>query len=469
MTNRFRFGLAVLGCRANQAENDAVRSELLALGGEEVRLPGTAEVIIVNTCAVTSSAQAQSRQEVRRLIRACESAVVIVTGCAAQLAPDEFANLEGVDLVLGNQAKARLPELLQRLYSPETVTEPAKAVKAAEAAGLMPALSPDRVAAVCWDANPVADGWLERGTLIPQTRLRPVLKVQDGCPYKCTYCIVSELRGSPRSRDLESVMVEARQLVRAGYNELVLAGINLGLYGALLSAPGGRYETDGRPLAALISELSRLDGLRRIRLSSLEPMTINDGLLDCIAETPKVAPHFHISFQTGDDEQLARMGRPYTTDGLRRLIGRISSRMPHFGLGVDIVAGYAGESDDAFERTLALLEELPVTYIHPFAYSERPGTVGADASDTVPHCVRKERVGALRALDTRLRRRFGEGLANRRCAILVDRAADGRFSGISGEFVRLGGEADSVSRGDWLEVVALEPNGSDIHPCRLAT
>jgi threonylcarbamoyladenosine tRNA methylthiotransferase MtaB len=443
------FALAVLGCRANQAEVDALRSHLLARGAIEVPYPGPADICIVNTCAVTASAQAQSRQAIRRACGVPGDPVVIATGCGAQLDPEVYARIAGVGHVVGNAAKSGLPDLIDRYLT----TLPSS--------GRRP---PDR--GVVWDPDPTSPRFLERSGPVPRRRTRALLKVQDGCDQACTYCIVGRLRGRPVSRDPRRVLDEARRLVSAGFRELVLTGVNLGLYGLPAAAPGGRPGPgDHGPFVRLLAQLAAIEGLERIRLSSIEPMLLTDELIDAWAASGRLAPSLHLPLQSGDRETLRRMGRPYDADDLRSRVARLSRALGVYGLGADVIAGFPGESEAAFERTLALLEELPVTYLHAFAYSERPGTPAAELGGRVPPRVRKERVSRLRALDERLRSRFQARLQGRRCRVLIERSDGEAFEGFSGEYVRMCGRAAGASCGAAIAVTAGASLGPRLQQC----
>lgn len=417
---KFRFAIQVLGCRANQEEADSLRSLLHSLGGREVAFPGPAEVVIVNTCAVTQSAQAQSRQELRRTVKS-EAGLLIATGCAAQLDPGQLAEIEGIDLVVGNREKANLGEHLTRLWARETS---------------------ERDAVILWSEDPTPTGFLGRPGPIPRTRSRAVLRIQDGCSYACTYCIVSRLRGRARSRPAGEVLAEAMRAVAAGYREIVLTGVNLGLYGTGAS--------DEASLPHLLARLEAIPELARIRLSSLEPMTLSQPLIDHLASSRKIARHLHLPIQSGDDDILTRMGRPYARADLEDLLGRVRKCWDHFALGADIIAGFPGESEAAFAQTCSLLEALPVSYIHAFAYSERPGTAAAKMTPAVPHAIRKERVRTLRAMDESLRLRFQEQLVGRPVELVVERITGDGFVGMSGEYVRMTAAASDLKPGDWV-------------------
>lgn len=466
------FALAFLGCRANQAELDALRSLLLAHGGREVPYPGPADLLIVNTCAVTGSAEAQSRQALRRAARLAGNGLLVATGCAAQLAPEALARIPGVAIVAGNAAKGEIESWLARAIDARSRPGGARsgaggvgprAEQSAEGEGERPP------AEIRWRCDPTPPVFLARGSRIPHRRSRAVLKVQDGCDQDCTYCIVRRLRGPSIWREPADALEEARRLTEAGFREIILTGINLGLYGV----PAGTGRGEGAllepaahaRLIGLLEALSRLEGLGRLRLSSIEPMALSEPLLEAIGSLPTIAPCLHLPIQSGDDETLRRMGRPYGTEELRKLAARVAAGPRLMGLGADVIAGFPGESEEAFARTLELLEELPVTYLHAFAYSERPGTPAAELPGRVPAPVRRERVARLRALDGRLRLRFQERLRGRLCRILAERVEGEEVEGWSGEYVRMRGRVPAASAGELIAVRAGESLGPRLQSC----
>jgi len=454
-----------------------LRSHLLAAGGREVPFPGPADLILVNTCAVTAPALAQSRQAVRRALRGAPGAMVVVTGCGVQLDPQTFAAIPGVGHVLGNAAKERLPALLPALLrragtgtpgpSSSGAAEAAAAGRggevgpaaAAHCAGSSPAPTPVVTpSAVDWQADPTRTRFLGRAVAAHAARTRAWLKIQDGCDQACAYCIVHRLRGRPLSRPPDEVIDEARALAGAGWREIVLTGVNLGLYGREPGAPAGAV------LPALIRRLARLPGLARLRLSSLEPMTIDEALIKTLAEEPKLCPSLHLALQSADDGVLRRMGRPYRAAQMRSLLQHLAARVDGLGLGVDVIAGFPGESEAAFARTLAFLEDSPVTYLHAFAYSERPGTPAATWSEVIAPAERKERVARLRELDERLRRRFQRRLAGRQGEILLESSADGGGVGYSEAFMRVFCPGATGGTGRLL-CVRLTPGPDAWHMC----
>jgi threonylcarbamoyladenosine tRNA methylthiotransferase MtaB len=347
----------------------------------------------------------------------------VVAGCGPQLDPAEFAGIPGVRWVVGNRAKASLAEEIDRWLAEGPV--------------------PDAPPRVQWAPDPTASAFPRREAATPLRRTRALLKVQDGCDLGCAYCVVPRLRGRPVSRDPADALEEARRLTEAGAREIVVTGINLGLYG----------RDTGGGLVPLLRRLLDTPGLERLRLSSLEPMTIDGELLDLLGASPRLCPHLHVPLQSGDDAVLRRMGRPYDAAAFRRLVERIAGCRERVGLGVDVLAGFPGESEAAFAATLALIESLPVTYLHAFAFSPRPGTPAAALPGQVPPQVRRARVAELRALDARLRRRFRERLRGRRVTVLVERVRRGEYEGWAGEYVRVRGRSAEAAAGEPLEVV----------------
>lgn len=331
---------ATLGCRLNQVDTQQMQSLLEARGFRAVDFGQPADVIVVNTCTVTARAELSGRQMIRRAGR--QRARVVVTGCWAQTSPGDVAALDGVDLVIGNGDKPRLPDLLDRL------------------------LDGNQLARV--QVRDIREATID--DTAPRARVngrsRAFLKVQDGCQHRCAFCIVPFARGASRSLPPATVLAQARRLVEAGHPELVLTGVDLGHYGADLPVR--------TTLAALLRELVTLEGLRWLRLSSLLPAYFTDELLEVLTTSPVIAPHFHVPLQSGSDRVLRRMRRPYNVARYRRVIERLAAEVAAPGLGADVIVGFPGESDDDFAQTLSLVEALPFTYLHVFPYSPRRGT-----------------------------------------------------------------------------------------------
>jgi threonylcarbamoyladenosine tRNA methylthiotransferase MtaB len=403
---------ATLGCRLNQVDTSELQGTLEARGFRTVAFADRADVVIVNTCTVTARADFSDRQAIRRATRINPGARIVVTGCWAQTSPEVVAGMRGVDLVVGNGDKQRLPDLVARLLD-QARAEPRAAevhVGGIAAARTLPAAPLGRA----------------RG------RSRAVLKLQDGCQHRCAFCIVPRARGASRSREAPVVLDQARALVEAGHPELVLTGIDLGHYGADL--------VPRTTLAALLRGLIGIPGLRWIRMSSLLPAYFTPDLLDVVVGAPVVAPHLHVPLQSGSDRTLRRMRRPYTVAMYRTLVERLSAAIPRLGLGTDVIVGFPGETDADFEETMRLVEALPLTYLHVFPYSDRSGTEATGLDGHVAPAVITERGRRLRALGRAKNLGFRRGLTGRVEDVLVletrDRAS-GRLVGLTGNYVEV--------------------------------
>lgn len=372
-----RLSVVTLGCKVNQVESAAFEHALEAagFGGKGPNADPGADLVIVNTCTVTAKAARQSRQAVRRAVAANPRAVVVVTGCHAQADPDSIAAIEGVDLIVGHAAMDDLPRL---------AAEAGKAVRPARVGLDLTALPP-----------------LTR----PPTgrfrhRTRGFLKVQDGCGQCCAYCAVPGARGPSRSIPLAEFQAGVRELLRAGHREIVLTGVHLGVYGRDLSSP----TTLVQALESMVDLVT--EHRARLRLSSIEPGEIDGPLISLLSRTEVVCHHLHVPIQSGDDQVLRAMGRPYTAQKIRRLVLDLTRTLPDVGLGADFMVGLPGETEAAFERTLELVRDLPVGYLHVFPFSRRPGVPAARMPGQVPGPMAAQRAGRLRELDRRKRQEF---------------------------------------------------------------
>lgn len=424
-SNRERAAYRTFGCRLNQYDTESIRTLLEASGRYET-VRGEADVYVVNTCSVTARADASARKAVRRIHAEHPGARIVVTGCYAQRAPDELSGQPGVSLVLGAADRGRVAEELARTGP----GEPARVTVA-----------------------PIAEArkFLEVPITEMRERRRAFVKVQEGCNESCSFCIVPQTRGASRSRDPEAVLEQVRRLVDGGYPEVVLTGVHAGDYGLdrgeLADHPEpGAFGTGrrgrGRPLVRLVERILAVPGLERFRLSSIEPASVDDDLVSLMASEEKFARHFHIPMQSANDEVLARMRRRYTAAGFRRLVERIAERVPGCGIGTDVICGFPGESDAAFEDTFDALAELPVTYLHPFTYSPRPGSESAAWKDDVPAAVKKRRVGALKRLSRDKGRAFRERHVGQVAGVLPE-GPDG--SGWTDNYIRVELDADGLA------------------------
>jgi threonylcarbamoyladenosine tRNA methylthiotransferase MtaB len=398
-----RIAITTLGCKINQYDSAVIQSRL-----EEkhsfVPFENEADCYVINTCTVTDRADWEARQLVRRAKRRNPAAKVLVTGCYAQVSPAEVAEVPGVDFVVGLN---RLDDLLRY------VEEPAQS-------------SPQLA---------VSDVQRERGVPVLGTRALPghtraFLKIQEGCNYSCTYCIIPSARGLSRSVPPREVLEQVRRLAEAGYKEIVLTGIHLGGYGHDLIP-----KID---LAALVEMIAASGLIARLRLSSLDPREVPDRLLDLIALSRIVCPHLHICAQAGDDEILKQMRRNYDTAYYRDLLQRVRERLPEAGLGSDIIVAFPGENDARFERSLEYFASLPLTYFHVFPYSSRRGTMASSFADHVPAQVKKERARRMRELGARKKSEFCASFIGRRVSVLIEEKLEkqtGRRRGFSRNYL----------------------------------
>ncbi|SPE31608.1 MiaB-like tRNA modifying enzyme [Candidatus Sulfopaludibacter sp. SbA6] len=379
------------GCRASQSDGAALDSMLAAKGLESADERARADLVVLNTCTVTSSADEDLRQTIRRVHRENPAARILVTGCYAQRAPEELASFAGVEWVVGNSHKTRIADLVT--------------------------IGQDPTAAAPYHGNIlVGDIFAQREFLSAPVhdsaagRVRPNLKIQDGCNNRCSFCIIPFVRGRSRSAPAEQVVEQVRTLSRR-YREIVLSGINLGRWGRelCLQHTGGSKMR----LADLIRRLLAETAVDRLRLSSVEPMDLSDDLLDLMAASTRIAKHVHAPLQSGSDRILRRMHRKYRPRHYADRILKARALMPDAAIGADVMVGFPGETDADFEESKRFIDALPFTYLHVFTYSERPGTPAAEDRDSVPVCVRKERNHELRDLAADKNRKFREGMIGR--------------------------------------------------------
>jgi len=380
-----RFYLHTFGCRVNQADGDALADSLAAAGHTAVADPGQADLIVVNSCTVTGRSDHDVRKLVRQFHRENPSARIVFTGCYAEREPEALGPVDGVWRVLGNAARGDLARIL-----------------AGETPAAVPAPAPERRQVMA--EVPVA--W--RG------HTRPHVKVQDGCDAACAYCIVPRVRGPARSAPPDAVVARVGRLVEAGIQEITLTGIHLGSYGIGLEPR--------LPLWRLVRRILDETALLRLRLSSVEPLEFDEGLLALAAGEPRLAPHFHVPLQSGCAATLARMGRPYTPAAYAALIRRLAASRPLAALGADVITGFPGESESDFQECLDFIDSLPLTYLHVFPFSARPGTRAEKMPGTVPPGEIQRRGRRLRELGRHKHRTFLESCLGRELPGLTLRA-----------------------------------------------
>ena len=385
-----KIGLATLGCKVNQCDSAALTRDLRSAGFEPVPFSAFADVYIINTCTVTAYADFQARQLIRRALRVNPRAHIVVTGCYAQTRAGELADIEGVTLVVGNDQKNRIPELLKQPVH---------------------------------ESRRISVGDIFRQTALVEApnegisgRTRAFFKIQDGCDAFCSYCIVPFARGKSRSLPFESVLGGIQNFVAQGYREIVLTGIHLGQYGQDLRPP--------KDLAGILQIILGRNPDVRFRLSSIEPHEISDQLLDLFGIHANLCPHLHIPLQSGDDGILKMMKRNYDSAFFRFLIEKVTRAVADIAIGIDVMVGFPGEGEKEFSSTVRLLEDMPLAYLHVFPYSERPGTAALALEPKVPEKVKKERAAYLREISTKKREIFSRRFLERTLPVLVEQTRD---------------------------------------------
>ena len=406
-----KYSVVTFGCRVNQADSLSIEGSLRARGAV-CASPDEADLVVVNTCSVTATADQGARQTIRRIARSNPDVQIIVTGCYATRRPSELRELPNVTHVVSNQCK---DDLLSTIAFADPSSQST--------------------------ATRYGDGDGPCGALEPGVAGRTAftLRVQTGCDERCSYCIIPTTRGLSRSSPLTDITRQLEHVVAAGYKEIIITGVHLGSYGRDLG--------DGSTLTALVNHLAAWDADVLFRISSLEPMDCTEEIVDLVASSPYLAPHFHLPLQHGSDDVLRRMRRPYTAAAYQQLVERIRTVMPHASIGSDVIVGFPGETASEFEETELLLADLPLTHLHVFPYSDRPGTDASAMSDKVGGATIRERGQRLRAIGHQMSTRFRQSqLGTVRRALTVD---DG-LSAVTDNFlkVRL---AEMVPRNQWIE------------------
>ena len=357
-----------------------------------VQFSDAAEVYVINTCSVTDFADKKCRQAVRRALRKSPTAHVIVTGCYAQLKPKEISEIEGVDLVLGATEKFRILEFVDQLSAASPLGD-LGAVKGKPLSNFFTSEIKD------------VEGFHNAYSFGDRTR--SFLKVQDGCDYKCSFCTIPLARGKSRSNTVQSVVETAQEIVQKGIKEIVLTGVNIGDFGLIDEATGGSAEDRPREtFLDLIMALDEVEGIDRFRISSIEPNLCSDEIIEFVAQSKRFVPHFHMPLQAGNDKLLKMMRRRYKRQLYADRVAKIKALMPHACIGVDVIVGFPGETDTDFKESYRFINELDISYLHVFTYSERANTHAINLEDPVPMQVRRERNEMLRILSDKKKRHF---------------------------------------------------------------
>ncbi len=389
-----------LGCKLNQSETAILAEQFIKNEYEIVPFDQPADVCVVNTCTVTAKTDYRCRQMIRRAKKISPNAKIAVVGCYAQLQPSEIRKINGVDLVLGSDRKFELVRLLDE--QPE---------------GFQQVISDNYDFQCPWPGH----FW---------DHTRGFLKIQDGCNNRCSYCTVPLARGDSRSDTIENICRRAKILAKRGHKELVLTGVHIGMYGQDLKLPIN--------LTDVVRKVETIRGVERIRLSSLEPREINDELLQLIKQSKKVCRHLHVPLQTGDDKVLQRMNRNYDSSTFTDIIKKINFNLPEAGLGTDIIVGFPGETEEQFNNTKKLVEQLPFTYLHVFSYSKRPGTDAAIFTEQINPKIIKKRSEILREIAQNKKAEFYRSQVKKVVNVLWEEQLDNdEMTGLTDNYIRV--------------------------------
>lgn len=420
-----------LGCKLNFAETSTIARQLTDAGYDKVSFDEKADIYVINTCSVTENADRECKLHVKRAMKANPEGLVVIVGCYAQLKPEEISQIEGVDLVLGAKEKFNILSYLDDLEK-------------SESEGIVHSCEIEET-----------DFFI--GSYSIGDRTRAFLKVQDGCDYKCTYCTIPLARGISRSDTIENVLKNAKEIAARDIKEIVLTGVNIGDYGKG-EFGNKRHE---HTFLDLISELDQVEGIERIRISSIEPNLLKDESIELVSKSKSFVPHFHIPLQSGSDDLLKKMKRRYLTKLYNDRVNKICEVMPHAAIGVDVIVGFPGETEERFMETYNFLNELPITYLHVFTYSERENTEAAEMDGVVPVSERKKRNKMLRILSEKKKMAFYQTQLGKTLPVLWEHEnKDGKMFGFTENYVRVQKDFDPASVNQ-IEFLNLEKILSD--------
>lgn len=418
-----------LGCKLNFAETSTIARQLTESGYEKVNFDAKAQLYIINTCSVTENADRECKSIVKRATKANPDGFVVVVGCYAQLKPNEIASINGVDLVLGAKEKFNILSFLDDLNKTKTHVHSCEIEE--------------------------ADFFI--GSYSIGDRTRAFLKVQDGCDYKCTYCTIPLARGISRSDTMENVIRNAQEISQKGIKEIVLTGVNIGDYG---KGEFGNKKHE-HTFLELITELDKIKGIERIRISSIEPNLLKDESIEMVSKSSRFVPHFHIPLQSGSDVLLKKMKRRYLTDLYRNRVKKIRELMPDACIGVDVILGFPGETQEEFMKTYHFLNELDINYLHVFTYSERENTEAANMPDVVPISERKKRNKMMRILSEKKKTAFYHSQIGKITDVLWEHEEkNGMMFGFTPNYVRVKKENNPLLY-NTLENIVLDKVDAD--------
>lgn len=411
-----------LGCKLNFSETSTIGKSFVDNGFEIVDFSDYADVYVINTCTVTESADRECRQIIRRAKRKNPEAYIAVTGCYAQIQSSSIAQIEGVNAVFGTNDKFQLIEKIKDFKA-------------------------EQGAFVCVTPLNEINSFYSASSTDSDSRTRAFLKIQDGCDYKCSYCTIPLARGKSRSANVQQIKEEFSEILKDGYKEIVLTGVNIGEF----------QSPDGKDLFHLIKELLKIEGEYRIRLGSIEPNLIKDELIDLIANEKRMCKHFHIPLQSGSDKILQLMQRRYNTTKFKKVVERINSSIKNVGIGIDVITGFPGETDAEFIETYNFLDSLEFSYLHVFTYSERENTKAIVLPEKVSHTVKKERTNKLRELSEIKLKEFQNKMIGKELEVLFENTVNkGMISGFAENYIRVKREYEEGSINKFCKVKVIE-------------
>ena len=417
-----------LGCKLNFAETSVIGRSLQQSGYKTVEFGTPADVFVLNTCSVTENADKECRMIIRNVLKEKPDTFIAVIGCYAQLKPEEIARIEGVDLVLGASEKFNLGNFLSDLTKKELTEIHSCEVDSVE-------------------------GFVDAFSLTDKTRT--FLKIQDGCDYSCTYCTIPRARGISRSDQIQNVVENAHEIAAAGVKEIVLTGVNI-----------GDFKSGNHSFFDLIQQLEKVDGIDRFRISSIEPNLLSDQIIEWVAQSKKFVPHFHIPLQSGSDTILKKMKRRYLSELYKNRIEKIKSLMPSCCIGVDVIVGFPGETEELFNETYNFLHSLDVSYLHVFTYSERDNTEAAEMDGVIDVNTRKNRNKKLRLLSAKKLNNFYEENWNTQQEVLFEKESkDGWIYGFTRNYIKVKTHSDQPLKNNIVALTLSEktPEGIYIH------
>lgn len=407
MENRKKVAFYTLGCKLNFSETSTIARNFQDEGFDRVDFEEVADMYVINTCSVTENADKQFKQIVKKAMKLNDKAFIAAVGCYAQLKPEELADVEGVDLVLGATEKFKITDYINDL-------------------------SKNDMGEVHSCEIEEADFYV--GSYSIGDRTRAFLKVQDGCDYKCTYCTIPLARGISRSDTMENVLKNAKEISEQGIKEIVLTGVNIGDYG---KGEFGNKKHE-HTFFELVQNLDQVEGIERLRISSIEPNLLKNETIEFVAQSRTFVPHFHIPLQSGSNDILKKMKRRYLREVYTERVAKIREVMPHACIGVDVIVGFPGETDEHFLETYHFLNELDISYLHVFTYSERDNTEAAEMDGIVPGNVRAKRSKMLRGLSVKKRRAFYESqLGTNRTVLFEGENKEGYIHGFTENYVKV--------------------------------